>query len=142
MRVAVALVAICAGLTIAGGADARAGRGFKGGGRSYSAAPTAQPASAPRVGAGVGVIVPLGSRSSSARQADQAGYVLPLPPRPAEVETPRVYSASAETTEPKPAIAKRPWCHDGQVVGRGAGFCEVTLAAERSGAPAILALTN
>jgi hypothetical protein len=84
-------------------------------------------------------MVPLGTGRS---QAAQPGYTLPLPARPAEdAAAPRFHSASAEAPEieakPQP---KRPWCDGGQVVGRGAGFCEVGLAPERHGAPALLAL--
>jgi hypothetical protein len=85
-------------------------------------------------------MVPVGvgrSRSGSA----QPGYALPLPPRPAEDDAPRFHSAAAEAPQAAPAVAK-PWCHDGQVVGRGAGFCAVSLKPEAVGAPALLALSN
>jgi hypothetical protein len=87
-------------------------------------------------------MVPLGTGRSGSSQAAQPGYALPLPARPAEdADAPRFHSASAQAPaiEAKPE-PKRPWCDGGQVVGRGAGFCEVNLAPERRGAPALLAL--
>jgi hypothetical protein len=144
MRLALALVAVGFACTLSVEADARAGRGFKGGSRSSSPASVPQAQPSPRVGVGVGVVVPLGTGRSSTTPASQPGYALPLPPRPAEQpDGPKFYSASAEaaSTERK-AEPSRPWCHNGEVVGRGAGFCELTLAAERRDAPALLALSN
>ena len=142
MRLALALVAAGMACALSGEADARAGRGFKGGSRSPSPASLPQTHPSPRVGVGVGVIVPIGTGRSSTGRAGQPGYAIPLPARPAdEPDAPRFYSAEAAPTAPNPETA-RPWCHNGQVVGRGAGFCEVTLAADRQGAPALLALTN
>ena len=143
MRLGLALVAIVVACTVPGEADARRGGGFKGSGsRSSAPAPTpAQPAASPRVGVGVGVMVPVGASRSSSGSA-QPGYALPLPPRPAEEsEAPRFHSAAAEPPQAPPPVSK-PWCHDGQVVGRGAGFCTVGLKPEAAGAPALLALSN
>lgn len=154
MRVALVLVGIGFACSVVGDAEARArgGGAFKGGRGSYSApqaktpqAKTPQARSGPSVGVGVGVVVPVGtSRPTRGATRPQGPYLLPLPPRPPEdgdTEAPKIYSASADAASTN-TEARRPWCHDGEVVGRGAGFCEVTLAAERRGAPALLAFGN
>ena len=142
MRLALLLAAVTATCVLSGTADARAGRGFKGF-RSHSGAsgPQAQPS---RVGVGVGIVVPVGTERRGTSPAAQPRYVLPLPARPAEdPEAPRFHSASAESVEAEPKReAARPWCDNGQIVGRGAGFCELTLAQDRRSAPALLALSN
>jgi hypothetical protein len=144
MRLALLLAAVAATCVLASAADARAGRGFKGGFRSPSgpSVPQAQPS---RVGVGVGVVVPVGTERRGTGATAQPRYVLPLPARPPEdPEAPRFHSASAESVEtgPKREASARPWCDNGQVVGRGAGFCDLTPAQDRRGAPALLALSN
>jgi hypothetical protein len=137
MRLGLALVAIAIACTLPGEADAKRGGFSKGGSRSSAPSPVpaaAKPAASPRAGVGVGVMVPVGFGRSSSGSA-QPGYALPLPPRPAEeADAPKFHSAAAE--------GPKPWCHDGEVVGRGAGFCTVSLKPDAAGAPALLALSN
>lgn len=126
-------------MTLETEARARGGGLFKGG-RSFQSAPASQAKSG--LGVGVGVVVPVGapSEQSSFRQRQRS---LRLPPLPAEEpDAPKFHSAAADRTAPVSPDAKRPWCQDGKVVGRGSGFCEVTLASGRSGAPALLTLSN
>ena len=142
MRLALLLAAVTATCVMSGAADARAGRGFKGF-RGHSSASVPQTQS-PRLGVGIGVVVPVGTERRSTSPGAQPRYVLPLPARPAEdAEAPTFQSASAESLAAVPKReAARPWCDNGQVVGRGAGFCELTLAQDRRSAPALLALSN
>jgi hypothetical protein len=93
-------------------AEARGGRGFSIGlrGSTKSASHATRP-SPPRVGAGVGVVIPLSRRSSepSPQRAVGGGAA------PARVVLPA--AATAAAVEPVPP---RPWCEGGQIVG---GFC-------------------
>jgi hypothetical protein len=147
MRVALAIVAaglVCS-MTAEAEARARGGGLFRGARGSSAAAPIQPVKTAPRAGVGVGVVVPVGygrSERASARNPQQQHF-LPLPPRPAEdADAPRIHSASADAAPSVATEPKRPWCQDGRVVGRGSGFCEVTLAADRGSAPALLTLGN
>ena len=89
-------------------AEARGGRGFSIGlrGSTKSASHATQP-SPPRVGAGVGVVIPVSRRSS---EAGAGGGAAP----------PGVVSPAAATAAAVEPVPPRPWCEGGQIVG---GFC-------------------
>ncbi|HKG86020.1 MAG TPA: hypothetical protein VKB16_23190 [Beijerinckiaceae bacterium] len=91
-------------------AEARGGRGFSIGlrGSTKSASHATRP-SPPRVGAGVGVVIPLSRRSSE-----------PSPERGGGAAPPRVVSPAAATAAAVEPAPLRPWCEGGQIVG---GFC-------------------
>jgi|SRR5215218_2914959 hypothetical protein len=89
-------------------AEARGGRGFSIGlrGSTKSASHATRP-SPPRVGAGVGVVIPVSRRSSE--------------PSPGGGAAPRgVVSPAAATAAAVEPVPPRPWCEGGQIVG---GFC-------------------
>jgi hypothetical protein len=143
MRTRVALIAV-AGLCFAGG-DAEAK--FRGGGflkgSSRAATMPARSTAEPRIGVGAVVVVPVSSGRSSAEslRTPQEERRLPLPPRPADEEAPRIHSASASNAaaETKPDGAARHWCTNAEGGRQDGGLCVLGLRPDLRGAPALLA---